>query len=176
LTLLVPIGAALGGLALALLEALVRARFGAAPDLAALALALLLTAPPSKRTPAVAIALLLGYASCTLEPANVALLGGGIAATLLAPARAFLNPESGLSQALFGLAASLAFVLSRELHARLGFTVRLAWRPDGWTTPLLTALATPILARAGSELRRVARRSARRSDAAEGEAEPPPSA
>jgi hypothetical protein len=82
------------------------------------------------------------------------------------PARAFLFVESARTQAVFAVAASLALLLSRELHARLGLAPRLAWRPEGWTSPLLAALATPILARAWSELRRVARWGRDRVEAA----------
>ena len=169
MTLLLAVAA---GLLLGLGEGTLRGLAPEAPNLLAAALAVVLCdvgsqrSRPQRSTRAMGasfVGLLLGYSACSLEPANVFLLGGGIAAVALTAARRVLFVESVLAQAAFGLAAFAALWLSRELHAGLGLAPRLSWRPDGWMTPLLTALATPILVRAWVELRRVARWGADRA-------------
>jgi hypothetical protein len=149
-----------GGVALGLVQIALWRRFGASPDLAAVALALLLSRRGTRHNGVRSLGLLLGISACSLEPVGSFLLGGGIAAVLLVPARAFVFVESATTRALFGLVAAVALALGREAHAWLGLAPSLPWRGDALATPLLTALAVPILARAGAQLLRVARWSA----------------
>ena len=149
--------ALVAGAALGLLEIALRARLQASPDLLAVALALLLIAPRSRRTAARFVGLLMGASACSLDPIGAFLLGGGIAALVLLSLRDFVFPESLLTQALFGLAAALALTLGRLVCQWAGQAPPLPMPPQAWIAPLLTAAAVPILARVGRELRRMAR-------------------
>ncbi len=150
------------GVVLGIAEIALRRQVGASPDLAALALALLLAGSSSKQLGARCLGLLLGASTCSIEPVGVFLLGGGLAATLLVPARAFVFLESSTTRALFALTASLALAIGRELHAWLKLTAKLPWSQACATTPLLTVAAAPILALAGVGFLRMARWSVRR--------------
>jgi hypothetical protein len=171
------------GALLGVVEAATRSRLGAAPQLAALALALLLVAPRTASTGARCLGILLGYSSCSLDPVGVFLLGGGLAALLLVPARRFVFAESAATQALFGLGAAASLAAARGIHALLGLSPPLPWGADALVTPLLTAASVPILAHAGLALRRRAAvveaardggRAEQRPGEPRREADPPP--
>lgn len=151
-----------GGVLLGLVQVALVRRLGASPDLAAVAVAWLLLRAHGRGIGARCLGLLLGFSSCSLEPVGSFLLGGGIAAVVLAPARGFVFLESATTRALFGLVAAVALAFGREAHAWLGLSPSLPWRGEALATPLLTAAAVPILARAGGELLRVARWSGSR--------------
>jgi len=82
------------GIALAAIEHLLRARFGFAPDCAAVALALLLTSKARPSSGVYALGLLLGFSTSSLDPLGAWLLGGGIAAAVLLPLRDLVFVES----------------------------------------------------------------------------------
>jgi hypothetical protein len=164
--------ALVAGAALGLLELTLRSRLELSPDLAAVALSLLLIAPRSRKTAARFVGLLAGASSCSLEPIGAWLLGGGVAALVLLALRDFVFPESLWTQALFGLAAALALVFGRVVAEWAGQSPPLPWRAHGWTTPLLTAAAVPILARVGGGFHRMARWSRDRVGAWRGSPEP----
>jgi len=169
--------ALLAGAVIGLFEAWLRARFGAAPDLAAVALVLMLIGSGSRwrhrRNGWRCLGLMLGFSTCSLDPPLALVLGGGIAGVLLQSLRSVVFVERAATQAVFGLIASLALVAGRELYAFVGLAPKLALAPASWTTPLLTALAVPILARVGLALRRMARWNAGRDGADVAEAPPP---
>lgn len=162
------LGALLAGVLLGLAEIACASRLPAAPDLTAVALALLLSGDSSRSTGARCTGLLLGASACALEPVGAFLLGGGIAALLLTSLRTIVFGESLATKAAFGLTAALALALGRTLCAWAGLTPALAWEPSSFTTPLLTAAVVPILALASSGLRRMARWSADRLGALRG--------
>ncbi len=133
------------GIALAAIEQLLRARLGTAPDLAAVALALLLTTPARPSTGVQALGLLLGFSTSSLDPLGAWLLGGGIAAAILLPLRDLVFVESPGTQLLFGLLCSGALLAARVVYALFGGGVLLSFALRDLAAPLLAAAAVPIL-------------------------------
>ena len=148
------------GLVAGAAEAWLRARFGAAPDAAAVALGWLLLQAPSRRAAGATLGVLLGFSTFSADPIGALLLGGGVAALLLVPLRDVVYVESALTQVLFGLAAAAALRGARELYVWFGVTEPLPWTAASWTSPLLAGLALPILARVFGGACRMARRLA----------------
>jgi hypothetical protein len=135
---------------LAAVERLLVVRFGVGPDLAAVALALLLTTLPKRSSQARAngvraCGLLLGFSTSSLDPLGVWLLGGGVAAAALLPLRDVLFIESPGSQFLFGLLCSFAFAGARALYALFGQGPLLPFTLADFAPPLLAGVAVPIL-------------------------------
>jgi hypothetical protein len=157
------LAALVGGVLLGLVQLALESTSSASPDLAAVALALLLLRPSLRRAGARATGLLLGVSSCSLDPLGAILLGGGLAAWLLVSLRALVFGESPAAQALFGLVAALSFAVARSAYAWAGLAPALPRSGSAAAEPLLTAAAVPILAAAGSGLRRMARWSAARA-------------
>ena len=135
------------GIALAAIEHLLRARFGFAPDCAAVALALLLTSKARPSSGVYALGLLLGFSTSSLDPLGAWLLGGGIAAAVLLPLRDLVFVESPGTQLLFGLLCSGALLAARTLYALFSGAPLLPFPPSELVAPLLVVVAVPILHR-----------------------------
>jgi hypothetical protein len=133
------------GVWLAAFERLLSAHAPSAPDLAALALALLLSARPSRATGLRACALLLGISTQSLDPLGAWLLGGGVAAAVILPLRDVVFVESPSSQFLFGLLCALSFSGARALYALFGQGPLFPFHLADLAPPLLTGAAVPIL-------------------------------
>lgn len=133
------------GVWLAALERLVSAHAPSAPDLAAVALALLLITQHSRTTGVRACALLLGMSTLSLDPLGAWLLGGGVAAAVLLPLRDVVFVESASAQFLFGLVSALSFSGARALYALFGQGPLFPFRLADLAPPLLSGLAVPIL-------------------------------
>jgi hypothetical protein len=132
-----------GGLLLGAAQHVVARRFGAAPDLAAVALGLLLTGRIGPRLAFQASGLLLGFSTMSLEPLGAWLLGGGAAAAMLLPLRAVVFVESPSTQAIFTLACAGSLAGARGLYALF----------EGGPPPAFArgdlAVVVPILRRGG---------------------------
>jgi len=115
------------------------------PDLAAVALALLLVSAPSRTTGVRACGLLLGISTLSLDPLGAWLLGGGAAAALLLPLREVVFVESAWAQFLFGFLCPLSFAGARGLYALFGQGPLFPFRVADLAPPLLSGLAVPIL-------------------------------
>lgn len=137
------------GVWLAALERLLVARLGGAPDLAAVALALLLTGAPigarGRSTGARALGLLLGFSTLSLDPLGAWLLGGGVAAAALLPMRDVVFVESPGTQFLFGLLCAGSFAGARALYALFGQGPLLPVALADFAPALLAGAAVPIL-------------------------------
>jgi hypothetical protein len=133
------------GVWLAAFERLLVARLGGAPDLAAVAMALLLTATPTRATGARALGLLLGFSTLSLDPLGAWLLGGGVAAAALLPMRDVVFVESPGTQLLFGLLCSGSFAGARALYALFGQGPVLPVALADFAPALLAGGAVPIL-------------------------------
>jgi hypothetical protein len=163
------------GIALAAVEQLLVVRLGVAPDLAAVALALLLTTPARPSTGVQAIGLLLGFSTSSLDPLGAWILGGGIAAAILLPLRELVFLESVGTQLVFGLLCSGALLAARTVYVLFEGGVPLPFTPHDLVAPLLAAAAVPILHRSGTGALRNWRRLRERWEAREeGGGEAPP--
>ena len=152
-----PLGILVGFLA-GLVESWLRARLPIAPDLVAAPIAFLLLRPQRRSVALGTVGVLLGFSTFSADPVGVLLLGGGMAALILAPLRDVVFLESVWTQAFFGFISAVALRSARELYAWFDLVPRLPWTTASFTAPLLGALLVPILLRVGVELRRVARR------------------
>ena len=162
------------GIALAAIEHLLRARFGFAPDCAAIALALLLTGAARPATGVYALGLLLGFSTSSLDPLGAWLLGGGIAAAILLPLRDIVFVESPGTQLLFGLLCSGALLAARTVYTLFTGGVLLPFAPGELVAPLLAAAAVPILRWSGVRAFREWRRLRERWEAQVERGEVPP--
>lgn len=133
------------GVWLAAEEPLLLRHAGVAPDLPAVALALLLVARPSRASGVRVAALLLGASTSGLDPLGAWLLGGGVAAAVLLPLRAVVFVESAWAQFLFGLVSAFALSGARGLYALFGQGPLLPYSVADLAPPLLSGAAVPIL-------------------------------